>query len=937
MSIKKVTKEDMLKEYLSLQLLYVDFTNYVENKVKNLLIENNIKYQSISSRVKSYNSLEKKLTDPIINGIHRNIKNLNDLSGVRIIFYDESELNRFRSLISANFKVEDYNPSSDITRYDGTNITISLSKNAGKFNGLKCEVQLTTLISHAINEFGHDIIYKDVDELKSKDIDEYTVIEDIFKEVRNDVLNIYANLEVINRRVQSIKDGAKNEELILSEEVINSLNNSNSFNDVEDIMQKMIDIIPLVNKDSDKYKRINNLGIISKIVNKFSELPHEEAIFLSYDNFEYKYIKLLEFLQRYKYLWIEEFKDILVKTYNISKINNIVSRFDKFVESLLNMDEAESVKGFANYDIYEKVFPLIADNNIDNHIRLKLAEYYCNIRFNCYEEAGIDKVSFVNGKLLISDNYKQRIYQVIKIILNMLLTNYSEEVLRSIININYFLESYHKIFSKNPIYDFFDKHYDELDIYIKNKLYDSLCLRKKSGFKDSRLYNRLKEDDIQMLFALLFNHHVEEPIDGEYEEKREYRVNYLLKYIADFKDNNVNDIVLILKSLNLAVHNSVDMYFGGKALFKIGYETKYGKEILEQQWNEYILLGIIKRDKEYNPNIQYENEAIKILKAMNMINEIDEKLLDLLIKLADKLKSEKIELELLRLIANNSNLNINKKYKEYFLNKIDSYNKNSNGIIGNLLLNYQAQESILKKYKKSEINILLNNYKYCDFCQLDELFLKDLFERYPNKLRKLFKWKALNNPYKDLFNSYNFVNLSNCSNFSVELLNNISLCVEILKEKEHYYKSNYIKYLLGEYNSNIEKSIIEYLSKCDDYKDYEAVIRLCRIFNVSLSCWKIYEEIIPKLDYDDKLLNEIDSNLFSGVFSGEDGLANSFNEKYEFFKNIKSKNNKIQRFVQREIENYKILYQEEKNKLDKNKAIKETKYKLENAKKLSLL
>ena len=122
--------------------------------------------------------------------------------------------------------------------------------------------------------------------------------------------------------------------------------------------------------------------------------------------------------------------------------------------------------------------------------------------------------------------------------------------------------------------------------------------------------------------------------------------------------------MLILKSLNIADPNCVDMYIGGKHLFKIGYETNYGKEILEQQWNEYILLGVVKRDKKYNLNIQNEDEAIKILKAMNMINEIDEKLLELLIKLADKIKSEQIELELLRVIANNSDLIINEKYKK---------------------------------------------------------------------------------------------------------------------------------------------------------------------------------------------------------------------------------------------------------------------------------
>lgn len=54
-------KEKMLKDYLSLQLSYVEFTSYVENKIKNILIGNGIKYQSISSRVKTYDSLEKKV------------------------------------------------------------------------------------------------------------------------------------------------------------------------------------------------------------------------------------------------------------------------------------------------------------------------------------------------------------------------------------------------------------------------------------------------------------------------------------------------------------------------------------------------------------------------------------------------------------------------------------------------------------------------------------------------------------------------------------------------------------------------------------------------------------------------------------------------------------------------------------------------------------
>ena len=34
----KKAKEQMLKEYLSSQLIYVEYTSYIENKVKNILI-----------------------------------------------------------------------------------------------------------------------------------------------------------------------------------------------------------------------------------------------------------------------------------------------------------------------------------------------------------------------------------------------------------------------------------------------------------------------------------------------------------------------------------------------------------------------------------------------------------------------------------------------------------------------------------------------------------------------------------------------------------------------------------------------------------------------------------------------------------------------------------------------------------------------------------
>ncbi len=66
--------------------------------------------------------------------------------------------------------------------------------------------------------------------------------------------------------------------------------------------------------------------------------------------------------------------------------------------------------------------------------------------------------------------------------------------------------------------------------------------------------------------------------------------------------------------------------------------------------------------------------------------------------------------------------------------------------------------------------------------------------------------------------------------------------------------------------------------------------------------------------------------------SGEYGIANSFNNKCIFFKALKPKNKKVKEFVNKEIKRFKLLYQVEKNKVDKNLIKDETKYKLENEK-----
>jgi hypothetical protein len=360
---------------------------------------------------------------------------------------------------------------------------------------------------------------------------------------------------------------------------------------------------------------------------------------------------------------------------------------------------------------------------------------------------------------------------------------------------------------------------------------------------------------------------------------------------------------------------------------------KYGKEIIKFKWNEYIFLGIVKQDNNYKFTIDNKTIVDKLVKAMLITENVDQKVLDKIIKYAEKEKDEDLILKILKLIVNNNDFVNSEEYKEYFLSKVKEFNSLNKGIMGELLYNFRVERKIVNEYRYEDLKILLDNFRYSEFNRLDEYFLNDLFEKYLDDLRKLIKNKITDSPNKNLYNSYSHLNLTDCNNFNKERYNNLSLCMDIL-EKNHYYKiSNYIHYLIGEYNEELGNDILKYLNENDKYETYSKVIDLCGLFDASTSCWKIFEFIISKVDVNDKILNEIDCLLFNtGVVSGEYGIANSFNNKCIFFKALKPKNKKVKEFVNKEIKRFKLLYQVEKNKVDKNLIKDETKYKLENEK-----
>lgn len=131
--------------------------------------------QPIQSRAKAVASLKAKLEHRKLLASDAIEKEIRDLAGVRLIFYTNTDVNRFLEsrLIPENFQVHwdatrVHHPTDENARlrYQAIHYTVSLNPQRlalpeyAAFSGMRCEIQVQTILNHAWAETSHDILYK---------------------------------------------------------------------------------------------------------------------------------------------------------------------------------------------------------------------------------------------------------------------------------------------------------------------------------------------------------------------------------------------------------------------------------------------------------------------------------------------------------------------------------------------------------------------------------------------------------------------------------------------------------------------------------------------------------------------------------------------------------------------------------------------------------
>lgn len=161
----------------SKQALYKKFSGLVHRLLENALTDNGFKCQQIQSREKCPKKLKTKLEQKnLLTSEEIEIK-VKDLAGCRVIFYFNNDIETFLAseLIKNEFEIEPEsyklfnvteNPKSSNECYTAVSFVVKLKKERtslreySEYEGLRCELQITTLLNHAFSETNHDIGYK---------------------------------------------------------------------------------------------------------------------------------------------------------------------------------------------------------------------------------------------------------------------------------------------------------------------------------------------------------------------------------------------------------------------------------------------------------------------------------------------------------------------------------------------------------------------------------------------------------------------------------------------------------------------------------------------------------------------------------------------------------------------------------------------------------
>lgn len=180
-----MSQDKLVRKYIRKNSFYKSLTKTMSVLLEMLLQDAGINYQKIESRTKGVASLENKIRRKmLLNLKYKNLRDIPDLSGIRIVLFFKDDIDKIVKLLDKEFKVHsEQNVDIDLNivkkpkefGYQSQHCIISIDKhraNLKEYNIFfeeRCEIQIRTVLQHAWAEIEHGIGYKS--EIKEVDKD----------------------------------------------------------------------------------------------------------------------------------------------------------------------------------------------------------------------------------------------------------------------------------------------------------------------------------------------------------------------------------------------------------------------------------------------------------------------------------------------------------------------------------------------------------------------------------------------------------------------------------------------------------------------------------------------------------------------------------------------------------------------------------------------
>ncbi len=273
---KNSLSKKIIEEYNARYRDYETFTSKLEKLITTLLEEKNIRIHSITSRAKSKESLQQKVNTSIEN--YKNLDDIPDLVGIRIITYFDDEVDKIAQLIAEEFNI-DSSRSSDkkdlldpedfgylslhyIGKLSANRLALSEYR---RFANYGFEIQMRSILQHAWDEIEHDLGYKNKNEVPKEIRRRFSrlaglleLADDEFMSIRNSLLEYK---KVVKEQIETVPKTVLIDSVSLASFIENNILTIELDNKLAKIF-KAKEIHPVTNKfSSDLIDKLKSVGI----------------------------------------------------------------------------------------------------------------------------------------------------------------------------------------------------------------------------------------------------------------------------------------------------------------------------------------------------------------------------------------------------------------------------------------------------------------------------------------------------------------------------------------------------------------------------------------------------------------------------------------------------------------------------------------------------